>query len=149
MFRVKIPISKTEHVVHEMNIFEVIRQGKIGDVRYAVESGQIDINYANERSQSLLTLAVCYNKIEIARYLASKGASLVSKDSHQKSPMDYVKERQISELYDMPQIQFVHTKDVHSYNDCSADYSRVEAVVHLMAECAHHTMGMNGCADFH
>lgn len=76
--------------------------GLLADVRFLIEVKGIDINSADANPKSRYTplhLAVIKNKPEIAEYLIDKNANFNATDANQKTPIDYIEERENKESW--------------------------------------------------
>ena len=63
------------------DIFDLIHKSDFEAVQAKVIKGNVDINYRNDKGQTLLHYALLYNQIKIAKFLISQRAKLEVEDN--------------------------------------------------------------------
>lgn len=129
-FSLVLPIPSAGYIqqyAYKVDIFEAIRTGHYSDVKDAIESEQVNINYTNARGQTLLTAAICYRQVEIAKHLISLGADLETPDPSGKSTRSYIKGYGLQELYDTHAVVASVQRDI-SHSAAHQDEHQVEVV---------------------
>ena len=64
------------------NVFDLIYRSQFEAVKSQVVKGIVNVNFRNDKGQTLLHYALLYNQINIAEFLISQGANLKAKDNN-------------------------------------------------------------------
>jgi len=64
------------------NVFDLIYRSQFEAVKSQVVKGIVNVNFRNDKGQTLLHYALLYNQINIAEFLISQGADLKAKDNN-------------------------------------------------------------------
>jgi len=81
--------SKTDGSGKIMDKYSAIVYGNVEDVKSLIEKENVNINdRSDSKGRSLVFLAAMFDKIDIVKYLAERGADLDARDNSDASPMD-------------------------------------------------------------
>ncbi len=75
------------------NVFDLIYRSRFEAVKSQVTKGVVNINFRNDKGQTLLHYALLYNQIKIAEFLISQGADLKAKDNSGQKVENLIQEK--------------------------------------------------------
>ena len=88
-----IKCHKTYYTPVVKNVFDLIYRSQFEAVKSQVSKGVVNVNYRNDKGQTLLHYALLYNQIKIAEFLISHGADLKAKDNSGQKVEDLIQEK--------------------------------------------------------
>ncbi|NDE20028.1 MAG: ankyrin repeat domain-containing protein [Alphaproteobacteria bacterium] len=75
------------------NVFDLVYRSQFEAVKSQVSKGVVNVNYRNDKGQTLLHYALLYNQIKIAEFLISHGADLKAKDNSGQKVENLIQEK--------------------------------------------------------
>ena len=88
-----IKLSEVYYTTVLENVFDLIYRSQFYTVKSQITKGAININFRNDKGQTLLHHALLYNQIKIAEFLISQGADLKAKDNSGQKVEDLIQEK--------------------------------------------------------
>ena len=88
-----IKFNKVYYTPVVENVFDLIYRSRFEAVKSQVSKGVVNVNYRNDKGQTLLHYALLYNQIKIAEFLISHGADLKAKDNSGQKVENLIQEK--------------------------------------------------------
>lgn len=88
-----IKFNKVYYISVVKNVFDLVYRLQFEAVRSQVTKGIININFRNDKCQTLLHYALLYNQVKIAEFLISQGADLKARDNSEQNIRHLIQEK--------------------------------------------------------
>lgn len=103
--------------------FQLVRTGNLDGIMSSLSTIS-DVNIKNTKGQTLLYYAICYNQVDIAKYLIFCGARLDKIDTNGESLTKHIKKLGVEELLNTEQV----IEDVQAQLLCTSSCAEVEHI---------------------
>ncbi len=79
-----------------------IEKGNLDIITYLVDEKKVDINNTKRRSGfTPLMSAVCYNRVEVVKFLFERGVDIKQRDNNGLSALDYAKKLRLKKMEEL------------------------------------------------